>query len=106
MNYKVLVYILTGCSVAGLVSCDAWQRREEINLEISVPKGLGASDSSITDAVAEDLFLNEIAEIDSVSTFVTKPRVRSTNEQTVVSIIGDKLGLHNVSLMILSLIHI
>jgi len=50
----------------GIFSFDAWQNGDQMNLEISIPQGSGPSEASITDAVAADLFLNEIADIDAV----------------------------------------
>ena len=93
-------FLYTGLLALGIFSFDAWYHGGEINLEINIPKGYGASESSITDAIAENLFLNEIADIDAISTFVVKPRVRSTNEPTVVSMIGEMFGLKRMTLLI------
>jgi len=98
MGLTTLIY--TSLLALGVFSFDAWHHGGEINLEINIPKGYGASETSITDTVAENLFLNEIADIDAVPTFVVKPRVRSTNEHTVVSMIGDMLGLKKMTLLI------
>lgn len=86
-----------GLLALGVFSFDAWQHGGEINLEINMPKGYGASETSMSDTVAENIFLNEVADIDSVPTFILKPRVRSTNNPTVVSMIGDMLGLKKLT---------
>jgi tetratricopeptide (TPR) repeat protein len=101
---SIAVYVGVGLLALGIFSFDAWQNGDQMNLEISIPQGSGPSEASITDAVAADLFLNEIADIDAVPTFVAKPKVRSINEQTIVSLIGEMLGLKNVTLMIQQII--
>ncbi len=98
MNFTTFIY--SALVALGVFSFDAWYHGDDINLKIDVPKGYGASETSITDTVAENLFLNEVADIAAVPTFEVKPRVRSTNEATVVSMIGDLLGLKKVTLLI------
>ena len=98
MGFTGLLY--TGLLALGVFSFDAWHHGGEINLEINVPKGYGASETSMSDTVAENIFLSEIADIDTVPTFVEKPRVRSTNDPTVVSMVGDMLGLKKLTLLV------
>ena len=93
-------FFYTGLLALGVFSVDAWLHANVINLNLTLPKGLGASESSIGDTVAENLFLNEVADIDAVPTFVVKPRVRSTNDATVVSMVGEMLGLQKLTLMV------
>ena len=95
MDFTTILF--AGLLTLGIFSVDAWQHGGEINLEINMPKGYGASETSMSDTVAEDIFLNEVTDIDAVPTFIEKPRVRSTNNPTVVSLIGDMLGLKKLT---------
>ena len=52
----VLSLIYTGLLALGIFTFDAWLHPDIINLSLTLPKGLGASETSIGDAVAENLF--------------------------------------------------
>ena len=94
---NVTTILLTGLLALAVFSVDAWSHADVINLTLTIPKGLGVSETSIGDAVAENIFLSEIAEIDAVPTFVTKARVHSTNDATAISLISDMLGLRQLT---------
>ena len=96
----VLSLIYTGLLALGIFTFDAWMHPDIINLSLTLPKGLGASETSIGDAVAENLFLNEVADIDEVPTFVVKPRVRSTSDASLVSLVGELFGLRKLTVMV------
>ena len=49
----VLSLIYTGLLALGIFTFDAWMHPDIINLSLTLPKGLGASETSIGDAVAE-----------------------------------------------------
>lgn len=96
----LLSLLYTGILALGVFSADAWFHSDVIHLKLTMPKGLGASEASIGDTLAENIFLTEVADIDAVPTFVVKPRVRSSNEATVVSMVGDLLGLQKFTLLV------
>ena len=95
MDFSTLLY--TGLLALAIFSVDAWQHGDQISLSLTMPKGLGASETSLGDAVAETIFLNEVADLVSVPTIVQKPRVRSTNDPSVTSMIGEMLGLKQLT---------
>ncbi len=97
---SLITLFYTGLLALGVFTFDAWLHPDIINLSMNLPKGLGASETSIGDAVAENVFLGEVADIDAVPTFVVKPRVRSTNDASPVALIGEMFGLRRLTLMI------
>lgn len=96
--------LYTGLLALSILTFDAWIHPDIINLSLNLPKGLGASETSIGDTVAENVFLGEVAEIDWVPTFVVKPRVRSTNDASPVALVGELVGLRRLTLMIQHLV--
>jgi len=90
----------TALLALGVFSVDAWFHADTIHLNMTLPKGLGASETSIGDTVAENIFLTEIADIDEVPTFVVKPRVRSSNEATVISMAGELFSLQKLTVLV------
>ena len=98
MSMATLLY--TGLLALGIFTFDAYLHPDVIGLTFNLPKGLGASETSLGDQVAENLFLGEVTGIDAVPTFVAKPRVRSTNEASPVALVGEMLGLRRLTLMI------
>ena len=97
---SIVTLLYTGLLALGVFTFDAWIHPDVINLAFSLPKGLGASETSLGDQVAENLFLDEIAGIDAVPTFVAKPRIRSTGDASPVALVGEMLGLRRLTLMI------
>lgn len=92
--------LITAVVALGLFSADAVINSDNINVEINMPRGYGASEISVGNQIAENLFLNEIEDIVDTPTFVRKPDVRSTGDDTVVSLVSDLMGLGDLTFVI------
>jgi len=92
--------LITAAVALSLFSVDAVMNSDNINVEINMPRGYGASEISIGNQIAENLFLDEIEDIVDTPTFVRKPDVRSTDDDTVISLVADVMGLEDFTFVI------
>jgi len=82
----------------GLIGIDAVTNIHTFSISLNVPSEL--EKRGFTQAVAEDIFINEVERIMEVPSFIVHPEVRSVAKESVVGAVAKSLQLEDVTIAI------
>lgn len=96
--------LLTLALATGLFAADAYWNADTVSVDIHVPGALQATDASITGAMAESIFLDEIETVLDRRSLASEPGLRAFADETVVSRLASLLTLNNLTFAVQSVL--
>ncbi len=90
--------LVTVALAMGIFTADAVLNADNITLNLQV--GSDMEDRGYTKELVETVFMRRIEEITDSESFMTTPRLRTVDDETLVSLIADWMGLDQITTII------